>query len=205
MRQSRLNSVGERRLKKPVAPAPQCFAASLNAGEIDDSRFNALYAAKNIGGQFRRDMKRRAVPFEKRRAERRTRRAEGDGVDRRAVARAQSGAHMIGADDLCECDLLLGQDEHRLRIALSEWSRPLDPSQQIETDPSSREGGVEDERVFAPGDLDGRFEGLIEKDAKIVEPIARERHAGGHGVSAALDRESQIDGAPHRRAKIDTT
>jgi len=144
-------------------------------------------------------MKRRAVRFEKRLAERRTRGAEGDGVDRRAVARAQAGANMIGADSLSECDLLFGQGKQGLRIALAEWPRPFDSPQQIETDSSPGKGGVDDKRVVKPSDLDGSFEGLVEKDAKVVEPIASQRNAGGHGVPAALNGEPQIDGAPDRR------
>jgi hypothetical protein len=177
----------------------------LNPREIDDSGLDALDSAKNIAGQFGGDMERRAVPSKERLAERRACDAKGDGVDRRAVARTQTGAHMIGSDSLSECDLLFGQGEQGLRIALTERPRPFEPSQQFETDPSPGERGVDDKRVVATGGLDGGFERLVEKDAKLVEAVARQRHAGGHGVSAAFRREAKIDGAPHRLTKVDAT
>jgi hypothetical protein len=110
---------------------------------------------------------------------------------------------VIGADSLSESDLLFGQRKQGLWIALAERPRPFHPSQQLETDSSPGQGGVDDKRVVAPGGLDGGFEGVVEKGAKVAEPIARQRHAGGHGVPAAFRHDAMIDGAPHRRTKID--
>jgi hypothetical protein len=177
----------------------------LNPRDIHNSRLDALNAAKDIARESGRDVKLSAVSTEQRVAERRMRGAEGDGVDRRAVARAQTGANMISADGLSERDPLLGQSKHWFRIALAEWPGLLDTAQKLETNASPGERGVDDQRIVEASGLDGSFERLIEKSAKIVEPIARQSHAGGHGVPAAFDRQAQIDGAPHRRSKIDIT
>jgi hypothetical protein len=178
---------------------------SLNPGGIHNARFNALNAAKDIAGESRRDVKLRAVAFKQRLAERRMRGAEGNCIDHRAIARTQARAHMIRADGLSECDLLLRESKYRFRISLSEGSCSLDSSQKVETHAAPGKRGVEDQRIVESGRLDGRFERLIEKGAKVFHPITRESYAGRHGMPPAFDRKAKINGAPHRRAKIDAT
>ena len=53
--------------------------------------------------------------------------------------------------------------------------------------------------------LDFPFQSQIHEIAKGVQPVASERHAGGHGVAAALDRHAGVEPSPHRAAEIDTT
>ena len=49
----------------------------------------------------------------------------------------------------------------------------------------------------APG-LDFPFQSQIHEIAKGVQTVACERHAGGHGVAAALDRHAGVKPSPHR-------
>ena len=95
--------------------------------------------------------------------------AKGDGVDRRAVARTQTGAHMIGPNRLSECDLLLRQSKQGFGVALPEWTSLLHPSQQFETDSSSGDCRIDNQRIVETRGVDGRRQRLIEKGAKVVD------------------------------------
>ena len=181
------------------------LSALLDAREIDDSRLDALYAAKDIARQFRRDVKLCAVSSQQRFAQRRLHGAKGDGVDRRAVPRAQAGAHMIGPDRLGERDLLLGQGKQGFGVALPEWTGLLHPSQQFETDSSSGDRRVDNQRVVETRGFDGRLQRLIEKGAKLVDLALGQSHAGGHRMPAPLDRQAHFDRAPHGGSKVDAT
>jgi hypothetical protein len=192
-------------IENRCGPGATVLSASLNAREVDDSRLDALYAPKDIARQFRGDVKLRPVPPQERFAQRRMQGAKGDRVDRRAVPRTQTGAHMIGPNRLSESDLLLRQSKQGLGVALPEWTSLLHPSQQFETDPSSGDCRIDDQRVVETRGLDGRRQRLIEKGAKVVDLVTGQSHAGGHRMAATLDRQAQIDGAAHRRAEVDAT
>ena len=97
--------------------------------------------------------------------------AERNGVDGRAVAGLQTGAHMRLADLLGIGDGVGRQRDHRLGIAGAERAGAGDRRMQLGIRGPRRQGAVDQQGVVAPRGLDGGAQRLFEKGAERAERV----------------------------------
>ena len=123
-------------------------------------------------------------------------RAEADRADRLPIATAQAGPDMAVSDDPGIDDAVARQGEDRLRRALPERAGALDQADGLgggapraARRPSRRSASTARASATAWREV-GRQEG-----GEAGQVAAREGHAGGHGVAAALHRDAR----PRRR------
>ena len=91
----------------------------------------------------------------------------------------------------------------RLGIAGAERAGALDQRDEIGIGGRRAHGAVDHEAIRAAGDLHVGARRRFEKGAQRRERVLAQRHARGHGVTAALGEQAFGDGAAHRAADID--
>ncbi len=98
---------------------------------------------------------------------------------------------------------MAGQGEERLGRARAIGAGGLEAMDELRRGRVRRQRRVDLEAAFSARSCHGLAEPLFEEGAPIAEPIAHERHARRHRMSAALDRDAGFDRRAHRPAKID--
>ena len=147
-------------------------------------------------------------------------RAKRDGVDGRAVARAQPRAH-VRLPDLFGIDQGVGgQRNHRLRIAGAERTRARDRRHHLAVGRRGCHRAVDHERILAPRRFDRRRERVLEisrgrqlsESLRSVTPAAMAwpppliRMPGAHGLAdgaAEVDARDRTAGAGADAARLE--
>ena len=135
-------------------------------------------------------------------AERRFRRAEGDGVDACAAGR-KAQPHVATADALGPCDGVVGKEEDRRWVAGSERSGPIERADHVEARTARGQMRVDLQGFAGTGLPDLIGQASAEKSAKLAEPIRRDGEPGCHGVSPALLQHAGIDRCANRGTEVD--
>ena len=95
------------------------------------------------------------------------------------------------------------QGEQRLGRARAKGAGRLEAMDEFRRRRVRRQRRVDLETRFGARLRHRLAEPLLEKGAPVAEPLARERDARRHRMSAALDRDARFDRRAHRPAEID--
>ncbi len=95
------------------------------------------------------------------------------------------------------------QGEERLGIALAEGPGAAHGGGELRRQRGSGERGIDGEAARGAGGGHIRRQLLVEEGAEIREPVRRQRHAGRHGVPAALHEDSGFRCGPHGASDVD--
>ena len=110
---------------------------------------------------------------------------------------------MVLADRIGVNQRVRRQRQHRLGIAGAEGTGARQQFAQREIGAAGGDRAVDLERGLAAGRFDVLRERLLEEGAERGERVLAQRHAGRHGMAAALQQQAFTHRLAHRAAEID--
>ena len=129
--------------------------------------------------------------------------AERHGLDAGAAGAEQRQLEMRALEFADIDQLVRRQHNHRLRVALPEWSGAGDIGDEFRCEAFRCQGSINLQGIRLARCGDGGSKPRFKEGRKFRDFLPQQRHTCRHRMAAALDKNTGIDRRPHGSAKID--